>query len=627
MPNDITTLLSLLPQVDDKGEIFALHEDGELKKGQLQRFLQLIGPELDLEKGLVDTMPTMIDVDKTDADYLPLIAELVGVKPNREIPIPQFREEIKHAVQWYKRKTLLIGSRIHGYRITRLQTDIVEFWRNIKTSNRTYSFSADNEGTAAINYKLPGDVTAFSYDYLNRDVLSIGGQFASSELVGHESLYAVDGREATYWMSAGAEPQWLAYQFEEATLPLYFKLKAQYGVQDFLLEWSDDGSTWTEAGKYTFGDIAAYTECVGEADGLAQTFYVRRAPVAKSPTPVVFEKTGYAGAVRQLTQAVGYGENQISVDDAADFLADDWLEIRHAGVETGYYRVLSKEGNFVTLSSSIVLRDGYPIFSEVQKVVATAKLFGIDYVFNTWEGKLELLDGQFAGGNSVLVDYDALTDKSSLDVWSFFDVNVLELAPHTHWRLYVETTWLGNPSINEWDLFPDQFFGTTYRGERLGYFFTLGNARPGCKGQIVCNKPLLRETVEKCCNTMREAVPVLATPVMTAIDCKYWELLSPQNYMDSKLDEIYTFNIEQINLSGVLPDNFLLANYNHRRGTPTVSPSMRYYISLLDVNKILEERWYDVIIDRLLISNDILRGSPPLNTIDGVTFISASVRP
>jgi len=133
--------------------------------------------------------------------------------------------------------------------------------------------------------------------------------------------------------------------------------------------------------------------------------------------------------------------------------------------------------------------------------------------------------------------------------------------------------------------------------------------------------------VQKCCNTMREAVPVLATPVMTAIDCKYWEELSSSNYTDAKQDEIHTFNVEQLNLSGVLPDNFLLANYDHRRGTPTVSPSMRYYISLLDINKVLNENWFDVIIDRLLISNDIDRGSPPLYTSDGVTFISASIRP
>ena len=192
-------LLTLLPVTGERGEVFNIHEDGSVGYGQLHRFLKILGPQLDLMKGLVDAMPTMIDVDATDADYLGHIADLVGVQFNREIPIPQQREEIKGAVQWYKRKGLLVGCRIHGYRIARLQTDIVEFWKNIKTSNREYSYSSENSGEAASNYRLPGDPTAFSYDYANLDVLEKGFEFSSSEEAGHEAWRALDDYESTSW--------------------------------------------------------------------------------------------------------------------------------------------------------------------------------------------------------------------------------------------------------------------------------------------------------------------------------------------------------------------------------------------------------------------------------------------
>jgi phage tail-like protein len=578
--------------------VFNIHEDGSIGYGQLHRFLKILGPQLDLMKGLVDAMPTMIDVDSTDADYLEYIAYLVGVEFNREIPIPQQREEIKGAVQWYKRKGLLVGCRIHGYRISRLQTDIVEFWKNIKTSNREYSFSSDNAGSQAMNYKLPGDLTAYSYDYKNLDILTRGPEYVSSEESGHEAWRAIDDYEVTSWRASSAAPGYWAYLFDEEVLPLTFKIKAGFGLQKFRLQWSDDGVSWTDVGDpYFFGDVLDSTQFMVLANGLAQTIVLIRVPVAPDPDPVIYETDTYGTVDTELINAAENGDTQISLLDAGGLAKDDWLEIYSTAVGYGYYQVEKIEGNFITLTTPIAEQEGFPVLSQVKSISVTEKTITTDYTIDTWEGIVTLVPGQFTPGNKVFLQYTALTNKLSVDIWHTYQVNVENLSPHLYWRFYVDATWTGNPEINGIDIYPEQFFGTYYRCERLGYFFTLGNSRPGCSGQIICNNPLTEETVEKLCRTMREAVPACVEPVMTFIDCRYPEEQDLTNKAkDVSKDEIHTRDREWYDDS--------------------------------------EDEWHDIRIDRTLFSTypgetpiwgpppyeD--RGSPPVTTIDGEYFIS-----
>jgi hypothetical protein len=409
-------LLALLPTTDDYGEIYNLHEDGSVAKGQLRRFLKIIGPKFDEMKGLVDAWPTMIDVDSTDSDFLGNMAALVGVRFNREIPIPQQREEIKGAVQWYKRKGLLIGSRIHGYRISRLQTDIVEFWRNVKTSNRTYSHSSDNAGEEAALYKLPGDHTAFSYDYENQSLMPMGGEVASSETTGHEAWRVLDGQEATSWIASGAAPAYWEYHFGEEILPVLLRLRSGWGIEKFRLQWSDDGFAWNDAAELTFGSIQEYTENKGIADGTAQQFIMLRVPIAPNPAPIIYETGAYGPVDTELLVAVAEGATQISVRDAGGLSRHDWIELYSSTVGFGYYQIDKIEGNYITLTTAISERGGFPVLSSVKSVTVVEKNLTTDYTIDTWEGILTLVAGQFTPGNRVFSQYTAITDKHSVDV-------------------------------------------------------------------------------------------------------------------------------------------------------------------------------------------------------------------
>ncbi len=120
---------------DFTGEWVNLGEDETVLKGQLRRFLKLISFALDEAKGLVDAFPVILNVDKTDADYLPLIAALVGIDFNYDIPIPRQREEIKRAVEVYKTKGTIPGIKRFCRNIMGVNPEIAEWPKRIMMLN------------------------------------------------------------------------------------------------------------------------------------------------------------------------------------------------------------------------------------------------------------------------------------------------------------------------------------------------------------------------------------------------------------------------------------------------------------------------------------------------------------
>jgi phage tail-like protein len=148
------------------GEWVNLGEDGTVLKGQLHRFLKLISFALDEVRGLIDAFPVILNVDKTDADYLPLIAALVGIDFNYDIPIPHQREEIKRAVEVYKAKGTIPGIKRFCRNIMGIDPEISEWPKQILLSNDSDRLSAVAADHRAMNYTgLPGDQAAYSLDF------------------------------------------------------------------------------------------------------------------------------------------------------------------------------------------------------------------------------------------------------------------------------------------------------------------------------------------------------------------------------------------------------------------------------------------------------------------------------
>ncbi len=148
------------------GEWVNLGEDGTLQKGQLQRFLKLVSFALDEVKGMIDAFPVMLNVDKTDADYLPLLAVLVGIDFSYDIPIPRQREEIKRAVEIYKTKGSIPGIKRFCRNIIGFDPQIAEWPPRILMSNDVNRLSARITTPGAMdNLWLPGDQSFYSLDF------------------------------------------------------------------------------------------------------------------------------------------------------------------------------------------------------------------------------------------------------------------------------------------------------------------------------------------------------------------------------------------------------------------------------------------------------------------------------
>lgn len=92
------------------------------------------------------------------------------------------------------------------------------------------------------------------YDSGSTQIPTTGGTVsASTSYPGQAASNAVDGNAATFWLSNGSAPHWLQYQFASAVDVSYITIQNaaagsgndQHNPQDFQLQYSDTGSTWT----------------------------------------------------------------------------------------------------------------------------------------------------------------------------------------------------------------------------------------------------------------------------------------------------------------------------------------------------------------------------------------------
>ncbi len=165
--DEITKLLvASEEEIDSAKEWVNLGENGIVPKGQLQRLLKLISFPLDEIKGKIDAIVTMIDVDKTDADILPLMAAFVGLDFNYDVPIQTQREEIKAAIPGYRIKGTIPAIEHFCRAISLLDVTIVEFIRLILTSNDSTKLSASITTPGEMdNQGIPGDNAIYSLDF------------------------------------------------------------------------------------------------------------------------------------------------------------------------------------------------------------------------------------------------------------------------------------------------------------------------------------------------------------------------------------------------------------------------------------------------------------------------------
>lgn len=526
----MSKVIPLTPIAAEDGEIFNIGEDASDPKGQLRRFLKILGPVFDETKGLVDAMPNMRDVDTTDIDFLKHIAALLATDYDSSVSASQTRQDIKQAVQWYKRKGTVPGCEIHGYKNTRFQTDVVEFLKNVRTANRAHCFSADlTDGVTFLQLGLPGDPTAFSFDYSVRDSLVIGKESASSYAVGYEPLKAIDDKEGTRWLASAGAPGWWAYDFTDPFLPAVFRIKANLGLKDFTLQWSENGSSWTDGQDFRFGDVQVFTENLGVATGSAQTLGTQAAPVSVSPVPVaVYESDAYGTGNTTLRIDAQQGTRTVTVNNSGGFSVGEFVELIE-GDQSEVHLISKIEGNLFTFTAA-VREESFGAGALVKNLVVYVKTETTDFTVDPLSGAITLVSGSFTAGSRVLTSYEALSSRASVDIWQSFYVNVDVLVEKRYWRFLVTSTWYGNPEIIEVAMCPGtQFYYRFYRSNRIGYFLRLDDSRP-----------LTKEALDKLRGSLEQALPVYTVGLVIAVDLPRVEIVSGSGNVLESWDDVIT---------------------------------------------------------------------------------------
>jgi len=187
--DDNSRQLALEPEADENYdfELRKLHDDRLIDMGELRRFLKIFALYMDEIKGLIDFMPVLFDVDNTDPDFLPLIAELVGVTFNREITIPRQRAEIRNAIFSYKRKGTIPGIESFVSNVSGYKTVVYESKKNVAKFNdgrtKFLNFSTGRPGALRIE-----ENDSFSY---------LMG-FDEKHYIGYDKLWIIIYLEESY---------------------------------------------------------------------------------------------------------------------------------------------------------------------------------------------------------------------------------------------------------------------------------------------------------------------------------------------------------------------------------------------------------------------------------------------
>jgi len=136
-------------------------------KGELRRFLDLPGGELDRLYSLARAALDLTDPDRVDGRLLPLLAQWIGWQTNHGLPVGAQRNEVRFAPRIYQTVGAVPTLDVTVARVTRLANATKEFVHNVARTNQPerlnlWSALRDNAGTwappalASLNFAYDG---------------------------------------------------------------------------------------------------------------------------------------------------------------------------------------------------------------------------------------------------------------------------------------------------------------------------------------------------------------------------------------------------------------------------------------------------------------------------------------
>lgn len=138
-------------------------------KGELLRFLEVVGGELDLLRSYARAALDLYDLDKVDGNLLRLLAEWIGWKIDYRVEIASQRNEIRNAPEIYRTIGIIPTVEATVKRISGWESSTKEFVHNIFASNRPERLNIwAREREAGGAWSAPTDPLSLDFAYEGR---------------------------------------------------------------------------------------------------------------------------------------------------------------------------------------------------------------------------------------------------------------------------------------------------------------------------------------------------------------------------------------------------------------------------------------------------------------------------
>jgi phage tail-like protein len=122
------------------------------KDGNLKKFLDVFGEQFDFIRSYIEAFPKLFDHDHCHYQLLPLYAQWIGWDLSYQPNIRLQRNEIRYAIDLYKRIGTIPGCRLMVKRLTGWDCDIKEFYKNVFFSNDNSSRTVDTSNSQLLQY-------------------------------------------------------------------------------------------------------------------------------------------------------------------------------------------------------------------------------------------------------------------------------------------------------------------------------------------------------------------------------------------------------------------------------------------------------------------------------------------
>ncbi len=158
-------MYDLLPRIYHRYDTVTSNRilEGDREKGELRRFLDIPGSQLDQLYSLAKTLLHVHNIDRTDGRLLPLLAQWIGWKTDYRNEIEEQRNEIREAPFIYKTTGLISNVEAAVKRISGWESRTKEFVHNVFLTN--YPERLNFWATEAVSDAWSEPVEPFSLDF------------------------------------------------------------------------------------------------------------------------------------------------------------------------------------------------------------------------------------------------------------------------------------------------------------------------------------------------------------------------------------------------------------------------------------------------------------------------------